>query len=232
MQHALHSHVLTRKLYNTHEYLGAYMYPDREALLEAVNRLVTDEGANHLYMILTEVIPMARRLGVRLHGDNAVLNPLVDLAVDHPTQYANVMNLVETKRSARGLPPLDDARTKDDQFDKTDYMRDFMQQKRLRERKAAEIENMMRPDSAKLIGRTRLDYMQAQSNKWKKQRDELLAKARKEHGRLTKEQMNALLKGFWQRIDDELEELEALARAELQKPAHQRGKVVAAAGKK
>lgn len=226
MYEHLHARNLTRKLCNTLTYPGADMYPDREALLEAVNMLVTDRSAQHLFTILQEVIPMARRLGVRLHGEHAVLNPLVDLAVENIEQYHRVMNLIETKRAARDLPPLDQSLAEDGGFDKTDYMRDFMQQKRLRERRAAEIENMIRPESAKLVGRSRLDYMQSQSARWKKERDELLARARKEQGRLSKQQLSDLLAQFWGRVDRDLDELEALAKAEAQKPVGQRSKVL------
>lgn len=200
------------------------MNPDRAALLAAVNKLVLSPTANDLYELLLEVIPPARRLGVRLVGEHADLNPLVDLAVSDPTGYANVMNLVEDRRTKAGLAPLDVARTEDAQFDKTDYMRDFMQQKRTRERKAADIENMMRPEGQKLAGRSRMDFMHAQSLKWKKERDELLTKSRQAQGKLTRAQMRELLELYWSRVDAELDELERLAREESQKPAHMRAK--------
>ena len=203
------------------------MQPDREALLAAVNKLVLDSSADNLYNILLEVIPVARRLGVRLSGPNAVLNPLVDLAVEHPEKYANVMQLIETKRTDQGIAPLDQTRTTDGQFDKSEYMREFMQQKRERERKAVEIENLMRGEHDKLVGRARLDYMQAQSNRWKKDRDALLAKARASAGAgLSKDAMRTVLTGFWAKVDADLDELEKLARAESQMPANQRAKKV------
>lgn len=200
------------------------MNPDRAALLAAVNKLVQDPAASDLYELLLEVIPPARRLGVRLMGDHADLNPLVDLAVNDPTGYANVMNLVEDKRAKVGYSPLDNARTADAQFDKTDYMRDFMHQKRMRERKAADIENLLRPEGQKLIGRSRLDFMHAQSLRWKKERDEMLQKSRQAQGKLTRAQMRELLELFWSRVDTELDEMERLAREESQKPAHMRAK--------
>lgn len=200
------------------------MNPDRAALLAAVNKLVQDPAASDLYELLIEVIPPARRLGVRLTGEHADLNPLVDLAVNDPTGYANVMNLVEDKRTKVGYGPLDHARTADAQFDKTDYMRDFMQQKRVRERKAADIENLLRPEGQKLVGRSRLDFMHAQSLKWKKERDETLQKSRQAQGKLSRAQMRELLELFWSRVDNELDEIERLAREEPQKPAHMMAK--------
>lgn len=199
------------------------MTTDRAALLTAVNKLVQDSSANHLYLKMLELIPVARRIGARFVGDDAELNPLIDLAVADADKYASVMQLVETKRAQQGMPALDAARTEDGHFDKVDYMRDFMQEKRLRERRAADIENMIRAPKDRLVGRARLDFMQMQSKKWKQQRDVALDAARAEcSGKLSRAQMSALLDKFWAKIDSDLDDLEELARAEMLKPSHQR----------
>ena len=189
------------------------MTTDRESLLEAVNHLVEMEDASGLFSDLQALIPVARNLGARFSGARAVVNPLLDLALSNPEQFARVVELIGSKREAAGRSPLTGA--VDDTFDKADYMREFMQQKRDRERRAVKIENMIRPENAQLKGRARLDFMQVQSARWNHQRTELLEKARAANsGRLSREVQNELLRGFWQRIDDELDGLEQLARAE------------------
>lgn len=184
---------------------------NRESLLEAVNALVRAEDAASLFADVQALIPVARNLGARFSGDRAVLNPLVSLALSNPTQYQNVVKLIESKREAEGSSPL--IPPADEGFDKTDYMREFMQQKRERERRAVEIENLQRPEATGLKGRTRLDFMQMQSSRWNTQREELLKKARDaQGGRLPKSVVQEILTAFWARVDKELDELEEQAK--------------------
>lgn len=195
----------------------------RESLLHAVNFLVSAANGPELYADLQALIPVARNLGACFSDERAILNPLVTLGVSNPEQFGRVIDLIEHKRAEAGLEAL--IRPADESFDKTSYMRDFMQEKRSRERKAAEIENMMRKPADQLRGRARLDFMQHQSARWKQQRDDALERARANHGgRLSKDQQQELLEAFWQGIDRELEQLEALARQEMLKPVHLRAK--------
>lgn len=190
---------------------------DKTALLNAVNALVTMQDAETLFGELTALLPAAGRLGARFTGPRAVVNPLIDLALEDPGRYEAVLDLIERKRAEAGLPPMRPAGSTG--FDKTEYMRDFMQQKRERERRAVMIENLTRPERAQLRGRSRLDFMQAQAAKWKTRRDKLLEKARKDAGRrLRKDEVDAILKGFWQTVDRELDEAEAKARAKAATP--------------
>jgi hypothetical protein len=177
-----------------------------------------------MFEALDEVVPVARRLGVRFVGQFAELNPLLDLAVERRDHYDNVMHLIEEKREAAGLPPLDTHRKDVEQGDRTAYMADFMARKRQRERKAAEIENMLRPESQQLIGRSRLEFMQLQSAKWKKQLDALIEARRREAGgeRVKRAELDALRQTFWDSVDRELDEMEEYARKEGLKPPHQR----------
>lgn len=196
---------------------------DRAALLAAVNRLATDPDAPRLFETLTEVVPVARRLGVRLTGDAAELNPLIELACHRPDHYDNVMLLVESKREQAGLVPLDPKRGQIEKFDKNEYMAEFMQRKRERERKAADIENTLRPERDRLVGRSRIDFMQMQAAKWKSELDQRIEAARLEAGaRLKKSQIDAVRAAFWDEVDRYLDELEEYARVEMLKPQHQR----------
>jgi hypothetical protein len=191
--------------------------PSKEGLLYAVNRLIALPQASELYSDVVALLPAAKSLEARFSGDREYLNPLLDLAVADREKFDAVMTLVEVKRMEAGLPPL--STSPDQRFDKTAYMRDFMQQKRERERRAVEIENMMRSERNQLRGRARLDFMQAQANKWKKGRDKALDAERKRLGRrLTWDEQAGVLQAFWSTIDGELDGLEELARAERNKP--------------
>jgi hypothetical protein len=195
----------------------------RSSLLQAVNALVAAENGPALYSDLQALIPVARSLNARFSDERAVFNPLVQLGLQNPESFGRVIDLIEHKRAELGQPPL--ARPADESFDKTAYMRDFMQQKRERERRRADIENMLRPPADALRGRARLDFMQMESNKWKIRRDDALEQARAGNGgRLSKDQQTELLKTFWSQVDRELDELEEVARAEQLKPRHLRVK--------
>jgi hypothetical protein len=185
----------------------------RSSLLDAVNHMVASDAAPELFEAVTTILPNARAIQARFVGERAVLNPLVELAIADSAQFARVVALIEHKRQEAGLAPLrEDAEPK---YDKGDYMRDFMYQKRERERRAAEIENLMRPERDQLVGRSRLDFMQIQSAKWKAQRDAALEQARAASGsRLTREAMKQVIESFWARVDRDLNELEELAKAE------------------
>lgn len=104
-----------------------------------------------------------------------------------------------------------------DGFDKSAYMREFMQAKRVRLRRAAEIENMHRPARDRLIGRTRLDFMDAQASKWKTEMDRRVEVARQaaNGGRLPKETLDLVRLGFWQWVDEQLDAAEAAAVARM-----------------
>lgn len=185
----------------------------RESLLAAVNTLVQAPDGPELYQAIGELLKIADKLEARFAGERAVLNPLVDLAVSDRERYLRVIGLVETKRLQAGLVPL--IAQEDSGYDKTEYMRDFMARKREREARAATIENLMRPESSQLKGRSRLDFMQMQSAKWKAQRDAMIASYRERVGRrLHRDEMRDLLSQFWAKVDRELDELEELARAE------------------
>lgn len=189
---------------------------DRIALLHAVNVLVSMQDAETLFGELTALLPTAKKLGVRFTGDRAVVNPLLELALDNEEQFQSVIELIERKRAEAGLPPM---QPPFGGFNKTAYQREFMQAKRERERRAAAIENMNRSERTQLRGRSRLDFMQAQAAKWKDRRDRLLEQARMKAGRrLRRDEVDALLQAFWSTVDRELDELEQAAKLKAGRP--------------
>lgn len=180
---------------------------DRQGLLEAINHLVMEPAAPRHFEILMEVAKLSPTLPVQLSKEAAILNPLLNLYRSDKPAYDRVMVLVDEKRTARGWEAL--VKEEPAGFDRNTYQREFMFQKRARERRAVEIENMLRPDRDKLVGNARLEFMRRASAGWKKRRDVLLEEARQHHGgTLSKEQTEAILTRFWATVDDELDQLQ------------------------
>lgn len=183
-------------------------------LVEAVNVLIRSPRAHDLYQLMLTASPLlARHKELALVGEAAPLNRLAKYKVSHPDTYASIIGLVEAKREAAGFTPL--VQAVEERFDKSAYMQQFMQQKRERQRRAADIENLQRSERDKLVGRSRVDFMQRQSAIWKTERDAMLNRA-KEAAKprpLKKEEIDLVVDSFWQKVDARLDELEALARS-------------------
>jgi hypothetical protein len=183
-------------------------------LITAANLLIKAPNAHSLFQTMLDTAPlMARHKELRLTGDAAALNPLALLKVAQPDVYDGVIELVERKRAEAGYEPLETAQ--DDKFDKSAYMQLFMEQKRLRQRRAADVENLQRADRDKLVGRARLDFMQRQSALWKTERDAFLQRAREAAAprRLKKDDIALVLETFWKKVDERLDALEDAARS-------------------
>lgn len=194
------------------------MSSNKEELLGAVNALIRSPDAQSLYDAMLAVANLAMTQPVGLVGNAAIVNPLLDLRRQNPDKYDRVLELVEARRAEAGFSPLQ--RPASDKFDKSDYMREFMDRKRQRQRRAVEIENIIRPGRDKLVGRARLDFMDRQAAKWKVELDAMLENAReKVGGRLAKDVMVGLRDQFWAKIDTELDELDELARKESLNPS-------------
>lgn len=185
---------------------------DTKTLLAPVNLLVTDPAAPNLYSAMMKVSELPPEIQVELTGEAASLNALLDLFRRDREAFWSVVDLIDRKREARGWPPL---RKKEAPkgFDKVEYQRMFMDQKRQRERRAAAIENMLRPERERLIGNPRLEFMRVQSGRWRKLRDSMVNAAREANGgHLSKEATQAILAQFWEKVDRELDLKEEDAR--------------------
>jgi hypothetical protein len=187
---------------------------DKQALLDPINFLVLDASAPKHYKAMMEVAKLPPTVPVKLTAESAVLNPLLTLYHRDPAAFNRVMHLVDTKREARGWEPLVEPESKG--FDRKEYQREFMFQKRSRSTRLAAIENSMRPERDQIRGNARLEFMRVKEGLWKARRDLLLDAARKEHGgTITKEQTKALLEGFWAQVDAELDEMEYQAKSKI-----------------
>lgn len=200
------------------------MSTDKRALLEAVNDLIQDHAAAIKVTALDEVAKLKRRYAIKLTGELAILNPLLNLMSDDPDAWEQVKRLIDIKRALLDFEPLWPAPKKVTFADrKNEYQAKLMARIRERANRAVEIENMQRPERDRLIGNARLEFMRLTTNKWGKERDEKIAAAKTAAGgRLTKAQIDAIRDKFWQSVDEMLDEKEALVRKEILKPAHQR----------
>lgn len=189
--------------------------PDKTAILSAVTALVEAPSAGEHLDAIETTARVAARFAVALTGPLEVYQPLVDLKRADPDAFERVLALVESKRAAAGRTPVRPAAN--DKFDKTEYMRNFMDQKRQRQRRAASIENMTRPERDALKGRARLDFMDAAAAKWKAELDARLDRARAAGGgaRLDKDTMDRLRAQFWAWVDEQLDAAEERARNKI-----------------
>lgn len=179
---------------------------DKELLLDAVNTLIFEDDAPALYQSLLATAEFAMRHPVKLAGRAAALNALLKMRMEDAAAFWRVVGLVDAKREARGMLPL--AKPAEPVVvDKTAYQKEFMAQKRERQRRAAELENLARPKTAQLRGNARLEFMNAQSAKWKQQRDAFIERARvAAGGRLSQETLALAISQFWAGVDAELDE--------------------------
>jgi hypothetical protein len=183
-------------------------------LVAAANLLIRSGEARDHYEMLVAAAPLVARYPLlRFRGDAYPLNALATVKVGEPDVYRQIIDLVERKREEADLGPL--VESEESRFDKSAYMQQFMEQKRQRQRRAAEIENMQRHERDKLVGRARLDFMQRQSEIWKKERDALMDKAREaaKPQRLTRDEIQIIVNQFWAKVDRQLDELEAKVTA-------------------
>lgn len=183
---------------------------DKQALLAAVNTLIHNDAAPLMFESVLAVARLPEHLLVGLIGEAEDLYPLVHVRRSDQDRFESLMELVDRKRIEALKAPL---QAGEQGFDKVEYQRIFMDQKRQRERRAAELENAQRHERDKLIGNHRLDFMREQSKRWKARRDEMMTAAREAAGgTLTKEQQTRVLSSFWSSVDAELDELEVAVK--------------------
>jgi hypothetical protein len=79
-----------------------------QAILDAVNALLVDPQACLTYVEILLLLPTAH-VGARFTGPRAILNPLVELAVENFGRFERVIGLLDQKRGEQGLPRLGNA---------------------------------------------------------------------------------------------------------------------------
>ena len=189
----------------------------QHSLPDACAVLISHPDAVALFKTLQDVARLPANLPIELSGDSAVLNPLLALYRADRKGFDATLMLIENKRELKGRPPLAQPNAPE-KFDKDEYQRVFMDQKRVRERRAAEIENDPRPAKDRLRGNARIEFMRQQSARWKVRRDQVINAARAAcGGTLDQEHYNTILEQFWAGINDELTEMEEENRRALRK---------------
>ncbi len=190
---------------------------DKSQLLQAVNTLIAGSNASELYGVLMEVSPSYNKYPdyVSLIGDAWVLLPLLKLRRKNAESFQKVLGLIEERRRKSGLDSLQKP------YDKTHYMRDFMDMKRQRQRRAVLIENMLRPPKDALKGLARQKFCEEQSARWKKELDARIDAARAalphldgQIARLPIETMTEIRRAFWEKVDYDMSRMEEIARRE------------------
>lgn len=191
----------------------------KQALVDAVSALVDleDETAQRYSQTIDGMARFrARHPDAWLGYELEVLNPLVDLANTDPTGFSRIQQLIDSKRLARGA-----ARAwpepEEEKFDKVEYQRQLMQERRRRSGRAVEIENMQRPERDKLIGNKRLEFENRIAAKWGDELRSIMELARQEAGgRLSKSRQQQIREQFWAGVDQKLDvEFETARRARL-----------------
>jgi hypothetical protein len=186
---------------------------DIHQLAAAATALADPTTGSAMFEALQPVAALARvaRYPLRMEGDGAVLNSLLELVRQDTEAYERVLALVEARRAAARAAPL--RHEPDGAFDKSAYMRAFMDQKRQRQRRAVLIENAQRPERDQLEGRARLDFSDAVAARWKARLDDRLELVRTAHGgRAPKDALDLARAQFWESIDAELDEAEKRVR--------------------
>lgn len=192
---------------------------DRELLAEAANTLVEDADAVQLFQQLVGVYDLAKKgVPVRLVGRAAVLNPLLVLWLEDENSAMRVLDLVNNKRDARGLPPVGDQ-----DYQRRAYMREFMAAKRERGRRLVTLVNQLRAEDDKIKGTARAEFEQLHARRWfdvRKEREDALRRAKGR--RLSQEELKEIIRQLWEDVDRELDELEEFVKIEMKKPLHAR----------
>lgn len=193
---------------------------DIDEVKVAARLLVTASNAPALYDMLSTATRKFAHLPIKMTGEYAQMNPLLEAYREDRETYDAVVQWAIDKRKQRLLPPLCDEK----QQNKADYMREFMFDLRQRWRKAVQIENLLRSERDKLRGEPRRAFERKCTKAWGIQREALLDAERRRLGvqSLPRETMTEVLKNFWAHVDHQLDELEALALEERRKPAQQR----------
>lgn len=191
----------------------------KQALVDAVSALVDleDEKARRY----GEAVEAMARFRTRhpdawLGYELEVLNPLVDLASADPAGFSRIQQLVNSKRLLRGANRAW-PEPEEEKFDKVEYQRQLMQERRRRSGRAVEIENMQRPERDRLIGNKRLDFENRVIARWGEELRSVMELARQaEGGRLSKARQQQIREKFWADVDQKLDDdLDSARRAKL-----------------
>lgn len=203
------------------------MNTNREELLQAVNDLIFEPDPEFKRNALESAGQVRKVYPLKLTGELAVLNPLLNLMLDDPEGFTRVQALIDNKRLAAGLEAIWPQPAKLSFKDrKNEYQSEFMRVKRARSGRAIAIENMQRGEADKLEGHPRAEFDKMVTRSWNARHKTAQDLASAAAGRaLSREEQRVVREAFWATIDRELDDLEEQVRREMLKPSHMRRKI-------
>lgn len=176
-------------------------YDDTEAVHQAVIYLLQSKDFKTL---VKELEAMVREFdpckpgSPAYSGDAEVLNVLIELGRHNPSAFQGVMELVHDFRRLRS------------ENERTDYQREIMRERRAREYKALELNELMTGKQLKAADRK--SFIIEISQRWARAQAECLAAK----GALSWDERNEVKRQFWAEIDQTLEaNIEEATKANL-----------------
>lgn len=202
------------------------MLPNKELLVEPASRLIKTDDVEDVAKKIAPLLPVANA-GARFSGSLAVFNPLLELQAADPEAFRSVIRLVMRKRAERGSPytPLRTLLQGETPEEKAAWQeasrdialeanRNYVAETRARLRRMVKIENMLRPEGRKLVGKARLNYTARLWKQWAERRAALLQHEADVTGkRVPRERMREIIDQMWRDIDNEIDIAEARALA-------------------
>lgn len=173
----------------------------------AAKQLVISEESISTYRLMDELLSKVPHIPAKLSGEkHSWINPMIAMYRKNPEIYKTIVQWANDKRVIKGYTPLIEEKSK---FERNPYQADIMSVIRERLGRAVRVENSRRAERDELKGIPRQQFEKETTRKWSERRAKVLAAAREAKGsRLTKVEMQELLRTFWATIDAELEAAE------------------------
>ena len=181
---------------------------DKAAVKMAVEYLIETKRYVEQKKYVLETVNNWSKRQIRFMGEDAALNPLVDLGLDSSEALQNIFALIERKR--RTVPTAK----------KMDYQRDYMRQRRQRIMKGIKLEEIVR--GKRMTDTERTAYSATLLAGWTKRREELITK----HPEASWKERNELVGQFWESVDKQLDNDLAEAEKVLAAPGHRKVRTV------
>lgn len=156
-------------------------------VVEAVNHLVAAPSHTSLVAEMTRIIEQWDTHPMVYGGQLACLNALIDVGLHDREAFERLVDLAAERR--RQVPKARRA----------DYQRDLMRERRARQQKALELQELT--IGHVLRGSARIAYIEGLQNRWAEAKAEYI----KSKGDLTWSERNAAAAEFWAQIDETLD---------------------------
>lgn len=159
----------------------------RQRVVEAVNYLIEAPNYTSLINEITKIVETWDTHPMVYGGKLECLNAMIDVGLESRTAFESLIELIEGRRK---LIP---------QARRVDYQRDLMRERRAREAKAVELQELVK--GVTLKGKPKSQYLAELRGRWRKARDEFIAAK----GELSWKQRNDAANEFWDTIDRQLD---------------------------